>query len=229
MPTLLALDASSTACSCALMQDHSVVQRFEIAPREHTRLLLPMIDEVLAQAGVSLGQLDAIAYGRGPGSFTGLRIAAGVAQGLAYGADVPLMGVSTLEALALAAHRKWHARHVIAALDARMDEIYVSAYHCHEGTLTVALEERVMPPSKLRLPQSDHHVEWLGIGSGWQLLSNIPVDVQAILAQTLPDELPAAEDLVRLAATSWERGARGSAPHEVIPVYLRDEVAWRKA
>ncbi|OLO04012.1 MULTISPECIES: tRNA (adenosine(37)-N6)-threonylcarbamoyltransferase complex dimerization subunit type 1 TsaB [Salinicola] len=229
MPTLLALDASSTACSCALIQDRLIVQRFEIAPREHTRLLLPMIDDVLAQAGVSLGQLDAIAYGQGPGSFTGLRIAAGVAQGLAYGADLPLMGISTLEALALAAHRKWHARHVIAALDARMDEIYVGAYHCLEGALTVALEERVMPPSKLRLPPSDRGIEWLGIGSGWQLLSNIPVDVHATLAQTLPDELPAAEDIARLAVASWERGARGNAPHEVIPVYLRDEVAWRKA
>ena len=229
MPTLLALDASSTACSCALIRDQLIVQRFEIAPREHTRLLLPMVDEVLAEAGVSLGQLDAIAYGQGPGSFTGLRIAAGIAQGLAYGADLPLMGISTLEALALAAHRKWHARHVIAALDARMDEIYVGAYHCLDGVLTVALEERVMPPSQLRLPKTDHAIEWLGIGSGWQLLSGIPVDVQAALAQTLPDELPAAEDLVRLADTAWERGARGSAPHEVIPVYLRDEVAWRKA
>ncbi|WP_342594938.1 tRNA (adenosine(37)-N6)-threonylcarbamoyltransferase complex dimerization subunit type 1 TsaB [Salinicola lusitanus] len=229
MPTLLALDASSTACSCALIWNHQIVQRFEIAPREHTRLLLPMIDEVLAEAGVTLAQLDAIAYGHGPGSFTGLRIAAGIAQGLAYGADLPLIGVSTLEALALAAHRKWHARHVIAALDARMDEIYVAAYHCHDGALTVALEPRVMPPSRLRLPDTDRDIEWLGIGSGWQLLSNIPVDVQVALPQTLPDELPAAEDLVRLAATSWERGARGSAPHEVIPVYLRNEVAWRKA
>lgn len=229
MPTLLALDASSTACSCALMQDQHIVARFQIAPREHTRLLLPMIDDVLAEAGVGLGHLDAIAYGQGPGSFTGLRIAAGVAQGLAYGADLPLMGVSTLEALALAAHRKWHARHVIAALDARMNEIYVGAYHCLDGALTVALEERVIPPSKLKLPGGNDNIEWLGIGSGWQLMSNIPVDVRCALPQTLPDELPAAEDLVRLAAASWERGARGSAPHEVIPVYLRDEVAWRKA
>jgi len=228
MPTLLALDASSTACSCALIRDQSLVQRFEIAPREHTRLLLPMIDEVLAEAGISLGQLDAIAYGQGPGSFTGLRIAAGVAQGLAYGTDLPLMGISTLEALALAAHRKWHARHVIAALDARMDEIYVAAYRCHEGALTALLEERVMPPSNLSLPQGDGELEWVGIGSGWQLLSAMPVDVQAALVQTLPDELPAAEDIARLAAASWKRGARGSSPHEVIPVYLRDEVAWRK-
>ncbi|WP_110650173.1 tRNA (adenosine(37)-N6)-threonylcarbamoyltransferase complex dimerization subunit type 1 TsaB [Salinicola peritrichatus] len=229
MPTLLALDASTTACSCALWREGELIHRFEIAPREHTRRLLPMVDEVLGEAAVELRHLDAIAYGQGPGSFTGLRIAAGVAQGLAYGADLPLMGVSTLEALALAAHRKWHARHVIAALDARMDEIYVGAYHCMNGELSVSLEARVIPPSKLRLPDGDVGIEWLGIGSGWQLLSNVPVDIQAALPQTLPDELPAAEDIARLAATSWERGARGLAPHEVIPVYLRDEVAWRKA
>lgn len=229
MPTLLALDASSSACSCALWKNGELIHRFEIAPREHTRLLLPMVDAVLGEGGIALSQLDAIAYGRGPGSFTGLRIAAGMAQGLAYGADLPLLGVSTLEALALAAHRKWHARHVIAALDARMDEIYVGAYHCQDGQVEIRLEERVIPPSKLRLPKDSGNIEWLGIGSGWQLLSNIPVDVQAALPQTLPDELPAAEDIVRLAAASWERGAHGGAPHEVIPVYLRDEVAWRKA
>lgn len=229
MPTLLALDASSTACSCALWRNGELIHRFEIAPREHTRRLLPMIDDVLDEAGLGLRQLDAIAYGQGPGSFTGLRIAAGVAQGLAYGADLPLMGISTLEALALAAHRKWHACHVIAALDARMDEIYVGAYHCMNGALSVSLEERVIPPSKLRLPDGGDDIDWLGIGSGWQLLSHMSVDIQAALPQTLPDELPAAEDIVRLAATSWERGARGRAPHDVIPVYLRDEVAWRKA
>ncbi|WP_251977414.1 tRNA (adenosine(37)-N6)-threonylcarbamoyltransferase complex dimerization subunit type 1 TsaB [Salinicola avicenniae] len=229
MSTLLALDASSTACSCALWQDGDLVHRFEIAPREHTRLLLPMIDALLAEGGVSLAQLDAIAYGQGPGSFTGLRIAAGVAQGLAYGADLPLMGISTLEALALAAHRQWHARHVIAALDARMNEIYVGAYRCQDGNVEVVLEERVIPPESLHLPPGGEKCEWLGIGSGWQLLSNIPVDVKAALPQCLPDELPAAEDIVRLAAASWERGSRGRAPHEAVPVYLRDEVAWRKA
>lgn len=229
MPTLLALDASSAACSCALWQDGELFHRFDIAPREHTRLLLPMVDAVLGEANVALNQLDAIAYGHGPGSFTGLRIAAGVAQGLAYGADLPLMGISTLEALALAAHRKWHARHIVAALDARMDEIYVGAWYCRDGELTESLAPSVMPPSRLRLPAGGENLEWLGIGSGWQLLSNIPVDVQAALPQTLPDELPAAEDIVRLAAASWERGARGGAPHEAVPVYLRDEVAWRKA
>ncbi|WP_110678958.1 tRNA (adenosine(37)-N6)-threonylcarbamoyltransferase complex dimerization subunit type 1 TsaB [Salinicola sp. RZ23] len=229
MSTLLALDASSTACSCALWRDDDLIHRFEIAPREHTRRLLPMIDELLAEADLDLAALDAIAYGHGPGSFTGLRIAAGIAQGLAYGAELPLMGVSTLEALALAAHRKWHARHVIAALDARMDEIYVGAYRCVDGELTSCLDERVIAPERLRLPAESGDREWLGIGSGWQLLARMPVEIQAVLPQTLPDELPAAEEIARLAAAAWALGERGAPPHEVTPVYLRNEVAWRKA
>ena len=148
---------------------------------------------------------------------------------ISYGAELPLMGVSTLEALALAAHRKWHARHVIAALDARMDEIYVGAYRCADGELTPCLEERVIAPERLRLPADSGDREWLGIGSGWQLLARMPVEIQAVLPQTLPDELPAAEDIARLAAAAWARGERGAPPHAVTPVYLRNEVAWRKA
>ncbi|WP_110666328.1 tRNA (adenosine(37)-N6)-threonylcarbamoyltransferase complex dimerization subunit type 1 TsaB [Salinicola halophilus] len=228
MPSLLALDASSNACSSALWRDGTLIHRFEIAPREHTRRLMPMIDELLDEAGMRLADLDAIAYGHGPGSFTGLRIAAGIAQGLAYGADLPLMGVSTLESLALAAHRQWHARHVVAALDARMGEIYVGAYRCVEGEVEICLEERVISPAKLRLPGEEGDREWVGIGSGWQLLEQTPVQIRASLAQVLPDELVAAQDIVRLAAGAWARGERGGAPHDATPVYLRNEVAWRK-
>ncbi|WP_110686588.1 tRNA (adenosine(37)-N6)-threonylcarbamoyltransferase complex dimerization subunit type 1 TsaB [Salinicola aestuarinus] len=229
MPSLLALDASSNACSCALWRDGTLIHRFEIAPREHTRRLMPMIDELLDEAGVTIADLDAIAYGHGPGSFTGLRIAAGIAQGLAYGADLPLIGVSTLEALALSAHRQCHARHIVAALDARMDEIYVGAYRCEEGEIARCLEERVMPPSKLQLPGEEDDREWVGIGSGWQLLSEMSVQTRASLVQILPDELAAAQDIARLAAGAWARGERGVPPHEATPVYLRNEVAWRKA
>lgn len=229
MPSLLALDASSNACSSALWRDGELIHRFEIAPREHTRRLMPMVDELLDESGLRLKDLDAIAYGHGPGSFTGLRIAAGVAQGLAYGADLPLMGVSTLEALALAAHRQWHARHVIAALDARMGEIYAGAYRCIDGELEVSLEERVIAPSRLRLPAAGDEREWLAIGSGWQLLDEMPSEVQACLSQILPDEWVSADNIARLAATAWERGSRGCAPHAATPVYLRDQVAWRKS
>nr|WP_163500806.1 tRNA (adenosine(37)-N6)-threonylcarbamoyltransferase complex dimerization subunit type 1 TsaB [Halomonas socia] len=233
MPTLLALDASSTACSVALWHqpaghDADVVARFVEAPREHTRRLMPMVDEVLAEAGVALADLDALAYGHGPGSFTGLRIAAGTAQGLAYGLDKPLLGVSTLAGLALAAHRRLHLRHVLPALDARMGEIYVAAYRCHDGELTPLAAEAVMPPERLTLPPGHEEADWVGVGSGWALWPSMHATLQVGISQHLDDWQPAAEDLVRLAAQRYAAGERGT-PAAAQPVYLRDQVAWQKS
>lgn len=228
MSTLLALDASSSACSCALWRNGEVFSRFALTPREHTRRLMPMIDDVLAEAALSFADLDALAYGRGPGSFTGLRIAAGVAQGLAFGLERPLIGVSTLEALALAAHRQHHLRYVIPALDARMSEIYVAAYQCHEGRLVRLMDEAVLPPQRLELPEVAKDVDWCGVGSGWSLWDAMPAQVQAALGQCLPDMQPAAAEMVRLAAEAFEAG-EGQAAHEVVPVYLRDQVAWQRS
>lgn len=232
MPILLALDASSTACSVALWRqtgesDGEVLSRFVVVPREHTRRLMPMVDEVLAEAGLALGDLDALAYGHGPGSFTGLRIAAGTAQGLAYGLDKPLIGVSTLAALALAAHRRCHLRHVLPALDARMGEIYVGAYHCHDGEVTLLGEEAVMAPERLMLPIGYEEAEWVGVGSGWALWPSMSPELQAGISQHLDDWQPAAEELVRLAAQRYAAGER-TAAHQAQPVYLRDQVAWQK-
>lgn len=233
MPTLLALDASSSACSAALMiheegQEAQVLSRFALTPREHTRRLMPMVDELLAEAGIEIQRLDALAYGRGPGSFTGLRIAAGVAQGLAYGADKPLLGVSTLEALALAAHRRYHLRYVMPALDARMGELYVAAYRCHGGQLEILAEEAVLPPDRLMLPKGHEEADWVGVGSGWALWDALPTQVQAGISQHLSDLAPAAEDMVLLAARQFAAG-EGREAHLVQPVYLRDKVAWQKS
>lgn len=232
MPTLLALDASSNACSAALMIHREgrdeVLSRFALTPREHTRRLMPMVDELLAEADISLHQLDALAYGRGPGSFTGLRIAAGVAQGLAFGADKPLLGVSTLAALALAAHRRYHLRYVLPALDARMGELYVGAYRCHSGELEPLTEETVLPPERLILPKGYEDADWVGVGSGWTLWDSIPATVQAGISQHISELAPAAEDMVRLAARQFAAG-EGREAHLVQPVYLRDQVAWQKS
>lgn len=227
MSTLLALDASSSACSCAVWRDGEVFSRFALAPREHTRRLMPMIDDVLAEAGLTPTDLDALAYGRGPGSFTGLRIAAGVAQGLAFGLERPLIGVSTLQALALAAHRQHHLRYVIPALDARMNEIYVAAYHCSDGRLTPLLDEAVMAPQRLSLPEAYRDADWSGVGSGWVLWDAMSPLVQDALGQRLPDMQPAAEDMVRLAADAFAAG-QGQPAHAVQPIYLRDRVAWQR-
>lgn len=232
MPTLLALDASSSACSAALLlrrdgAEERLVSRFALTPREHTRRLLPMVDEVLAEAGVSPADLDAVAYGRGPGSFTGLRIAAGTAQGLAYGLDRPLLGISTLEALALAAHRRHGVEHVVTAMDARMGEIYVAAWRCRDGTTEALLEEAVILPQRLQLPAIAGQDGWYGIGSGWSLWEAMPAEVQAVVGQRDAESEPAAEEMVTLAARDYAMGER-TAAHEAQPIYLRDEVAWQK-
>nr|WP_298379224.1 tRNA (adenosine(37)-N6)-threonylcarbamoyltransferase complex dimerization subunit type 1 TsaB [uncultured Halomonas sp.] len=227
MATLLALDASSSACSCAVWRDGEVFSRFALAPREHTRRLMPMIDDVLAEARISFTDLDALAYGQGPGSFTGLRIAAGVAQGLAFALERPLIGVSTLAALALAAHRRYHLRHVISALDARMSEIYVGAYHCRNDTVTSVMDDAVMPPRSLRLPNSNPDVDWCGVGSGWHLWEDMPALVKAGINQRLCDLQPDANDMVRLAVQAFE-AQQGRPAHEVIPIYLRNQVAFKR-
>ncbi|PMR70066.1 tRNA (adenosine(37)-N6)-threonylcarbamoyltransferase complex dimerization subunit type 1 TsaB [Halomonas heilongjiangensis] len=233
MSILLALDASSSACSVALLRrragaDDELLSRFELAPREHTRRLLPLVDEVLAEAGLAPASLDAVAYGHGPGSFTGLRIAAGAAQGLAYGLDRPLIGVSTLAALALGGHRRHHFRYLVTALDARMGEIYVAAWQCRDGLPEPLAEEAVMPPARLRLPAGHADHDWVGIGSGWGLWDAMPAEVQAGIGQHLPDLEADAADMVLLAARAFEAG-EARPPHEVQPVYLRDQVAWKKA
>lgn len=233
MSILLALDASSSACSAALLRrrdgaDDELLSRFELAPRAHTRRLLPMVDELLAEAGIAPAALDAVAYGRGPGSFTGLRIAAGVAQGLAYGLDRPLLGVSTLEALALGAHRRHHFRYLITALDARMGEIYVAAWQCRDGVPEALSDEAVMPPQRLRLPAGHGDHDWVGIGSGWTLWDAMPAEVQAGLGQRLPEQEACAADMALLAARDFAAG-EGRPAHLVQPVYLRDQVAWKKA
>jgi tRNA threonylcarbamoyladenosine biosynthesis protein TsaB len=226
---LLSLDASSSACSAALLrQDDSGTEclaRFEMTPRAHTRRLLPMVDDVLAEAQVSPSQLDAVAFGRGPGSFTGLRIAAGAAQGLAFGLDCPLLGISTLEALALQAHRRYHLRHVVTALDARMGEIYAASWHCIKDAITPMSKEAVLAPESLRLP--DEETDWVGVGSGFTLWDRFTVDVQICMPQHIDDLEPRAEEMAWLAARDFAAG-HGQAAHLVQPVYLRNDVAWKK-
>lgn len=230
MPShLLALDASSSACSVALLRQDGAqrecLARFEMTPRAHTRRLMPMVDDVLAEAQISPSQLDAVAFGRGPGSFTGLRIAAGAAQGLAFGLDCPLIGVSTLEALALQAHRHYHFRHVVTALDARMGEIYVATWHCLNDTPNLQSHEAVSAPGALRLP--DDETDWVGVGSGFSLWEQFNISVQVAMPQHLTDLEPRAEEMAWLGMRGLDAG-QGQAAHQAQLIYLRNDVAWKK-
>lgn len=227
MARILALDTSTEACSVALKQGDEVLENFQLQPRKHTQLLLPMVEEILAEAGIGLNQLDAIAFANGPGSFTGLRIATGVVQGLAFGADLPVVPVTTLETLAFTAFREHYAHYVIASLDARMGEVYWGAYHWNGNRFDCLSAPEVIAPDRVALTNPVPDADWVGAGSGFQLLDQFSPVMQSLLQQTYPDMLPQAGDIARLAELYWHQGETVSA-EEAMPVYLRDNVAFKK-
>lgn len=215
---LLAFDTATPACSVAVWIDGAVHERGASGQRHAERILL-LIDEALAEAGIALKQLDAIAFGRGPGSFTGLRISAGVAQGLAFGADLPVVPVSSLAALA----QGTDAQRVLAAFDARMQQVYWAAY-VRGAAQIVELEgaETVVAPSQALLPEGDG---WVGVGSGWdQYAGLLQARLGDRLARWLPDRQPQARFVAELGAAGLRTGA-GVAPEQALPIYIRDDVA----
>ncbi|MBV1875821.1 MAG: tRNA (adenosine(37)-N6)-threonylcarbamoyltransferase complex dimerization subunit type 1 TsaB [Cycloclasticus sp.] len=162
---ILAIETATEACSAALLMDGEIIDRFEVAPREHGNLILSMVDELLSEAGVKLQQMDALAFGRGPGSFTGVRMATGVIQGLAFGVDLPVAPVSTLAALAQQALAQPEGQTVYAALDARMGEVYWCEYEHVNGALEAISNESVIAPLAIHVKQGKKAI---GIGHGWR-------------------------------------------------------------
>lgn len=225
MATLLALDTSTDGCSVALLHNQQTDEDFRIIPRQHSRQLLPMIDSLLARHQLRPTDLDGIAFGRGPGSFAGIRIATGVAQGLAFATDVPLLPVSTLEVLALDAIEQGQTQ-VVAALDARMDEIYWAAYTAQAGLPVPLLAEQVGPPEQVQVPHT-HTGSWCGVGSGWRYQAQMSAQVQARVNPVLLEAYPRAGLMLRLAWRDYQQGKTCS-PLAAQPVYLRDQVAWKK-
>ena len=220
---LLAIETATEACSAALYLDGALAERHALAPREHARLILPMVDALLAEAGLRPAQLDALAFGRGPGAFTGLRIAAGVAQGIAFGADLPVLPVSSLAALAQGMARERGATRVLAAIDARIAEVYWGAYEIDDtGLMVLRGEERVILPGEVPLPAG---ASWCGAGSGWAVYGEVlQAHLRGRLAEIDAARYPHARDLALLAVAAYGRGEALSAEHAA-PVYLRDEVA----
>ena len=223
---ILAFDTSTEACSAAISVSGEISERFEIAAREHSKLILPMLDTLLAEAGITLAQIDAIAFGCGPGSFTGVRIAAGIAQGVAFGADLPVVPVSSLAALAQGAYRDTTATHVLAALDARMGEVYWGAYeYDHHGIMILSGDEGVYPPDQAPIP-AEH--KWFGTGSGWAAYGAIlQTRLTGLLTTCETHRYPHARDIAVLGAEKFKQGSSVKAD-DAVPVYLRNEVAWKK-
>lgn len=223
MTTLLALDTATEACSVALLHRGSVLSHYEVIPRLHAQRLLPMIQGLLDEAGIALSALDAIAFGRGPGAFTGVRIAIGVVQGLAFALERPVLPISNLAVLAQRAHREQGASQVAAAIDARMDEVYWGCYRLEGGEMRLAGAEAVLPPEQVGLPRATE-ADWFGAGTGWSYAARMPVSVAAQDAGLLPHAL----DLLTLSGFAWQRG-EGVPAEQAQPVYLRDKVATPKA
>ncbi len=218
---LLALDTSSVACTVAVQIGEQVVTRHEEQPREHTRLLIPMIRSVLADADVGLSDLDGIVLGNGPGSFIGMRIAASVAQGLAFGADLKIAPVSSLAAVAAEAGSSWPAS-VAVAQDAHMQEVYLGLYKVDYGIVTEMFPERLQCCDAIaELVDTD---DCIAAGYGWQ---RFPALLEANRAnlQGVSDVLyPHARFLLRLGIDAFARG-EAVAAEDVVPAYLRQKVA----
>jgi tRNA threonylcarbamoyladenosine biosynthesis protein TsaB len=218
---LLAIETATEACSVALLYGDTLLARSELAPRRHTERVLPMADELLAEAGLGRQALDAIAVGRGPGAFTGVRLGVSLAQGMALGLDLPVITVSSLAALALEAPEDDAA--ILAVIDARMGEIYAACYRRDDHGGLIALdEERICTADSLLLPEAS---TWQVVGSGWATYA-------AVLGQRLTGTLraadgaryPQAAHVATLALREFQAG-HAQVPELALPVYLRDKVA----
>ena len=219
---ILAIETSTEYCSAALWCDGALSTRCELAGQKHSQMLMPMADELLREAGLKLAQLDGIAFGMGPGSFTGVRIACGVAQGLALGADLPVVGICTLQALAEASGQE----RVIAALDARMGEIYHAAYEKRGEAWVAVCEPNLCAPQDAPVPDESG---WFGIGSGFMAHHDtLRTRYLGRLGGMDSQAVPQAAAIVRLAAPQFAAG-QGVDAALAAPFYLRDKVALKSS
>jgi tRNA threonylcarbamoyladenosine biosynthesis protein TsaB len=217
---ILAIETSTQYCSVALWRDGDVDAREALAGQRHSEMVLPMVEALLERHGLGLKELDGIAFGEGPGSFTGLRIGCGVTQGLAFGAGLPVVGVSTLLALAEAAR----SGRAVCCLDARMGEVYHAAYaRSDAGWEAVHAPSLCTPVDAPPLPAGS----WTGCGSGFAVHeAALKRRYTGRLSAIMPEVFPHARDIARLAAREFEAG-RTVPAERAVPVYVRDKVALR--
>lgn len=227
----LALDTATEAFSVAIKQQDSIYEHFEVAPRQHGDKLLPVIDDLLTQRGATMKDVDQVVYGRGPGAFTGVRIAISAAQGLAMGAGCPMIGISSLQNLAYQAFKQTDAKTAIVAMDARMGEVYFAVYKAEkkgpDGKIwpAIVVDEQVIGPEQLSALELNQAGPIVAIGSGWavygeQLTQSLKVTPDFEFSEAFPR----AETALELAEFEHYR-TQAHTPEQAVPVYLRNQVA----
>jgi tRNA threonylcarbamoyladenosine biosynthesis protein TsaB len=225
MPIILAIETSSELASCALLNgtDAAVLTRESADVRTHSQAVLPMVQELLRDAGIALADCDAIAFGAGPGSFTGVRTACGVAQGLAFGARKPVLPLVTLEAMAEACRARTGATDVVAVLDARMGEVYWAQYRWMDGWQVVREPALCAPADVAPEPVAG----LIACGNGFAAYPEA-FAAHAFAAGALADILPHARELALLGAAALAAG-RAVPADDAQPIYLRNKVAYTSA
>ena len=219
---LLAIETSTESCSAALMLNEEIIDLSEIAPRRHNEIILSMCEQVLAQAETSLTELDVIAFGRGPGAFTGVRLAASVAQGIAMGQDLPVVPVSSLATLAQAVYEEKQVQEVFTCIDARMQEVYYGLYKLSSKyMMELEGKEKVISPQDINQKVSNN---CFGTGSGWNVYAESLHQAVGKNISFDTDKFPQAKYVATLAKAYYLEGQKLSA-EEALPVYLRDDVA----
>lgn len=223
MPILLAIETSSELASCALLVDDAVSTRESSGVRTHSQAILPMVQALLAEAGIALADVDAIVFGAGPGSFTGVRTACGIAQGLAFGAGLPVLPLVTLDAMALACREASGASEIVVVLDARMGEVYWAQYRYADGWHSVVAPRLCAPEAVTPLPAA-------GLRACGNGLAAYPAAFaqSAFAVGALVDIAPHARELVRLGAVALAAGAAVDAA-AAQPLYLRNKIAYTSA
>lgn len=224
---LLAIDTSTSALSIALKSNGQIMERHEVVPRAHGKLILNWIEQLLALAQLEKSALQGVVVGFGPGGFTGIRIGLGVAQGIAAGLDIPLVGLSSLQAMAHFALSQFEQKRVLVAQDAKMGEVYWAAYQQQaDGNVIAIVPDQLAKPDEVSVP--DQQGSWLAIGDAWSVYpnelneccSNLQIHIEAQM-------YPHAHSLLVLGEPLLAAG-QGQEPESVLPVYLRGESAWKQ-
>jgi len=219
-PKILAIDTATSACSVALQIDNEIIEYYEVTPKQHSTLILPMIQDVLKIANLRLNELDAIAFGHGPGSFTGVRLAASITQGLCFGANIPAIGISTLQAIAERAFREKKVNNVLVACNAYMQEIYFAAYiKNNDGFMEAVIPDMISKAENLCLPKKLAEYEWYAAGDAWEQY-NIQIKHNIEKENII---YPSAKDIVILARAKFKRGEILKTT-EITPVYLQNNL-----